>query len=400
MANVAPRHLRVFDPSLYHEVTQRIRLGKFLLDPNCPLLKAAIYGQLAESMARYGVTLLGLQFMTDHFHALYGISCPYKFAKFLAHFHAGITRAYNKLQAAANPDAPAKPVSLWHEMKWMPVATDEETISWRLAYLMGQAVAANLVDHPIEFPAASTIDAMIDGTPMIGRTYDEGSKYRDSRRQSGPKADEAYAQDRVVTVTPPSCWAHLPPQDLRQRYIAIADSVARVPLTELRGGTTGVQVGAATGDGGSATSPSGATSSSPSGATQAARGEGECEEPGLPQVPTRDDKTQEPPSHKRWIPPRLDEHGRPFEAGPPKAKRSYSTADGKRKKAPLILARSPTVCDAYEAAYSERVEQYLAAKRDCRASMQLGPAGLRAPGLAIPSFMLFGSLPYPRTEKQ
>ena len=68
MARHSSRIYRVFDPSLYHEVTQRIRDGKFLLDPNDPQLKAAIYGQLAKSLARYKVTLLALHFLGVTLH--------------------------------------------------------------------------------------------------------------------------------------------------------------------------------------------------------------------------------------------------------------------------------------------------------------------------------------------
>ena len=412
MALATNRHLRVFDPNLYHEVTQRICNGKFLLDPNCPQLKVAIYGQLAESLARYNVSLIGLQFMSDHFHALYGISCPYKFAKFLAHFHAGLTRAYNKLQAAASPQMDYKPVALWHEMKWMPVATDEASVSWRLAYLMRQAVVANLVDHPIEFPGASTIDAMIDGTPMVGKTYDCATKYRDSRRLSGTLPDNEYERSLEVTVTPPSCWAHLSPHELRQQYVAIADSVARVPLAELRRGELGSpeqegnpeQGGSSQRDGSPEQEGSPEQGGSPQrdgSPEQRAQRTGEqqaCGGPGLPQVATSEGDFWEQPAGKRRIPPRRTESGEPFEAGPPKPKPSYYTADGKRKKRPLILAKSSTVCEAYEVAYGEWVEQYLLAKSECRQAMEVLPAGLRAPGLAIPRFMLLGSMPYPRTE--
>ncbi len=377
----SPRRYRVFDPGLYHEVTQRIRDGKFLLDPNCPDLKAAIYGQLAVSMRRYGVTLVALHFMTDHFHALYGITCPYKFAKFLAHFHAGITRAYNKLRGADTPQRDYRPVRLWDEMGWFPVATDEKSVSWRIRYIMGQAVAAKLVDHPIQFPGASTIDAMIDGTPMTGKSYDATARYRDSRLKAGASPDDAYLKASEVTISPPGCWAHLSPLELRQKYIDIADSVARVPLAELRRGKQAVPV-----------QPTGAH---PEPDVAEA---GEFRDPGPWQVPPASGDFAEEAGEKCYIPPRVDEAGQPFEAGAPQPKKSYYTSDGKRKRRPLILAWSESVCQAYEEAYSEWVSAYLQAKSDCQARMAITNGGLGAPGLVIPPFMLLGSMPYPRTE--
>lgn len=416
MARHSSRIYRVFDPSLYHEVTQRIRDGKFLLDPNDPQLKAAIYGQLAKSLARYKVTLLALHFMSDHFHALYGTSCPYRLAKFFAHFHAGLTRAYNRLRAAENPGAEVKPVALWHEMAWMPVATDEATIRWRLGYILGQAVQANLVDHPIQFPGASSIDAMVDGKPMIGRIFDGTRRYRDSRLEAGAQEDRNYEEELEVVVTPPSCWAHLSANALQNCYIEVADSVARVPLAELRrekiavpnvatwkrdepDGPTQPTAPEPPAEAAEAETPASAKGPPPTEPPPAAppTAWADLADPRLWQYAAATEDFRAAPVEKVHIPPRLTDNGEPFAAGPTKPKKSYYTADGKRKKRPLILARSASVCEAYAVAYAQWVDQYLAAKERYREDMAISAAGLRAPDLAIPPFMMLGSMPYPKT---
>lgn len=414
------RRYRVLDPNLYHEVTQRIRDGKFLLDPNCPLLKGAIYGQLARSLARYKVTLIALHFMSDHFHALYGTTCPYRLAKFFAHFHSGITAAYNRLRAAANPDVDVEPVALWHEMGWMPVATDEATIRWRLRYIMGQAVAANLVDHPVQFPGASTIDAMIDGVPMIGKTFDATRRYRDSRLAAGVQQDANYEEELELLVTPPSCWEHLSAEALQKCYIEVADSAARIPLAELR--RTEVEVpnvatwrrvepeaSEPSGCAGADAEAAGAAEESVAVAPRTSPGQpsdaglpdtaipNDFADPGQWQVLWGKEDVSSSPGEKVHIPPRSGTDGQPYAAGRAKPKKSYYTADGKKKKRPLILSLSAAVCEAYEQAYNQWVEQYLAAKELYCASMEVTIAGLAAPTLAIPPFMLLGSMPYPKT---
>ncbi len=415
MARPNSRIYRVFDPSLYHEVTQRIRDGKFLLDPNDPQLKVAIYGQLAKSLARYKVTLLALHFMSDHFHALYATTCPYRLAKFFAHFHAGLTRAYNRLRAAENPEAEVKPVALWHEMAWMPVATDEATVRWRLGYILGQAVRANLVDHPVQFPGASSIDAMIEGKPMIGRTFDGTRRYRDSRLEAGAQEDSIYEEELEVVVTPPSCWAHLSGSALQNCYIEVADSVARVPLAELRREKITVP-NVATWKREEHDAPAHPAAPEPPAeaaepATQAGSEPPQTEptpaappadaanlaDPGLWQRAAEPEDFCAVPVEKVYIPPRLTEDGEPYASGPPKPKTSYYTADGKRKKRPLILALSASVCEAYALAYAQWVDQYLTAKERYREDMAISAAGLHAPGLAIPPFMMLGSMPYPKT---
>jgi hypothetical protein len=102
-----------------------------------------------------------------------------------------------------------------------------------------------------------------------------------------------------------------------------------------------------------------------------------------------------PSEEKLHIPPRLGTDGQPYAAGRAKPKKNYYTADGKKKKRPLILALSATVCEAYEQAYNGWVEKYLEAKEHYRRSMAVTTTGLAAPNLAIPPFMLLGSMPYP-----
>lgn len=406
------RHYRVFDPELYHEVTQRIGNGKFLLDPNSPALKAAIYGQLGQSLARYRIALLALHFMTDHFHAIYAITCPHLFAKFLAHFHAGLTRRYNRLRAAESPGQPFESASLWHEMKWLPVATDERTVRWRLGYVMGQAVAAGLVDHPVQFPGASTADAMVFGTPILGKSYDGPRRYRDSRRQSGALPDPAYEAEVTVTVTPPACWQHLPPEELRARYIEVADSVANIPLAELRDGQVGKQrvplvatwrrpddaAGAAGPEAESMASTEPSTTADPVPDTSSRPAEDSVSgDPGHRQDPVSTADFSLGQIDKRFIEPRFGDDGAPYEAGRAKAKPSYYTSDGKRKKRPLILSCSATVREAYAAAYGQWVADYLGAKERFREASESTSAGLCVPGLVLPRHMLLGSMPYPRS---
>lgn len=381
------RRYRNFDPGLYHEVTQRIRNGKFLLDPNCPRLKEAIYGQIAIALRRYGVKLLALHFMSDHFHALYMIGCPYKFAKFLAFLHSGITRAYNRLRNEGLDKDAQETVSLWHEMKWLPVSTDEATVRWRLGYILGQAVAAGLVDHPIQFPGASTVDAMIAGEQPVGKTYDATSRYRESRLKTGVRDDEAYETQTEFAVTPPHCWADLTPAEVRQRYIEVADSVAVVPLEKITTSKRTVPV-----------VPTAVAAGRTDAACEPSDAAVDDTEPGIGQHDDRSDENSDSEVQKVRIPERLGENGDPYEAGAPKPKASYFTAEGKKRRLPLILSRLLSVRQAYAEAYSQWVARYVEAKDAYRRALVASPAGLRASGLEIPPNFLLGSMPYPKTE--
>ncbi len=210
--------IRLYDPELLHEVTQRVNCGSMIFDPNNKALQDAFIGVLALAQRRYGVKVLAFHFMSNHYHGLFQIPSAGKFTRFLAYFHAGLANAYHRLH-----DTQGK---LWGYMKWMPVAPDEASVAKRLAYIMGQAVAAGQVAHPRQSRWASSVGWMLDRRPIAGQTFDATQRCRDRRRRNGPGLDETYARRLEVEITAPDCWRHLPPAELHARYRALADELA------------------------------------------------------------------------------------------------------------------------------------------------------------------------------
>jgi REP element-mobilizing transposase RayT len=210
--------IRYYPPTYLHEVTQRTIRGIEVFDPNSKALREALYGALAASQRRYGVGVVAFHFLSNHYHGLFQIQSATSFAKFLAHFHAGITRAWHRVCGTSG--------KLLGTMKCAAVAQDEASVRKRLDYIMGQAVRAKLVNHPEEFPGAASTDWMLHGTPLTGRYLDATQMCRDKRLQAGAAPEESYVRRLDVQVVPPPCWAALGPADLRQRYRSIANQIA------------------------------------------------------------------------------------------------------------------------------------------------------------------------------
>ncbi len=343
--------VRNYDPKYLHEITIRTNNGVFAFDPNDQGLKSLVLGLLHEAARTYGVSIIGIQFMTNHYHGLFGIASAARFCKFLMYFHGCVASlAHVRLGTGGK---------FWSENKWVPVAQDEVSVSRRLRYILGQAVKAGLVEHPVQFPGISSTDFMIDGKPLVGLVFDRTRRYRDSQLKAGTKPEEAYTTRVEVPISPPPCWAHLSPGELQQRYRQIADEVARTPLHVLRGTRL-------------LASP-------------------QPEPPDLTQrqLSDKEEEILETVDDKVRIPVRETETGKPHEQGRPNAKKRGD----KRRRMPYLLSSNLLEVLAYEESYLQLCEAYAAAKRRWHARASTGHDGLVAPRFKLPPHTLVGTMP-------
>ncbi len=333
--------IRHFDPDLLHEVSQRVIGGAFCLDPNNLALREAFLGALAKSLHRYGVQVLAFHFMSNHYHALYKIPSAEKFSRFLAHFHSGLTAAYHRI---CRTDG-----KLWGYAKWNPVANDEASVCLRLKYIMGQAVAAGIVDHPAQFPGASSVDAMLGLSASVGRVFDATRKCRDRRKKNGAAPDSEYESEHLLVVTPPDAWRQCSVAERLHRYWKLADEVARTPLH-------GVW-----------------------------KSQRLCQRNENTNVPVRS------PLAKRAVRMRPTSDGSPFRAGPVKPK-LLDIRPTRRPRAPLLLAADRAVVAAYARRYADLVVAYRVAKRAWLAPPRPGGRPLLPTARPLPLHTLAGTL--------
>ena len=356
--------LRMFDPAYYHEISQRTNEGRFVMDPNNAELREAFCGVLACAAWTYGVKVLAFHFMTNHYHGLYAIECPRQFNMFLAFLHAGFARAYHRVMGKSG--------KFWGYMTWNPIAKDEASVCERLNYIMGQAVRAELVHHPDEFQGASSLDWMLHGRSLDGVMFNATQKCRDSRRlAAGAKPDEAYITPYKLAITAPDVWAHLSPEELRERYWKIADELAeeaRVPPVA---------------------PPQIQTPEEPKPVElNLADQQDNCqilpEELGEPPL-------EHQPHEKSQAPMPVGEDGEPLVMGPVKPK--LRSGEFGRARRPKLLAADRATVEAFEDRYAQACEAYREAKEAWRSQAQYNDHGMLSPKITLPPYMLLGTLP-------
>lgn len=357
------RDLRCYDPEYYCEVALRSNDGGFAFDLQDRRLTEEIYGVFARAAHTYGVAVLAFQFMSNHYHGLYGYASPAQIASFLAFLHGNLARLGHRHAGTCG--------KFWAEPKVRAVARDEASVARRLRYILGQACAAGLVDHPIQSPGASSVDAMLFGATLEGVWVDRARRCRDRLRlRAGAKSPAAYETRLALPIAVPHCWAHLSAGELREKYRGIADDAAGVARSV---GPTAPGLGQ---------SPRECLINETTSEYLDRRDRGDCEVacplsgPGTPS-PAPTDRGDGPERRR----------GR----GPVKPK----VHDGRKRRRgpPHLLAASRTQVAAYEAQYAERVAAYRAAKRGWRSRSKTRNGAVRGRPVALPPWMLLGTLP-------
>ncbi len=375
-----PSLVRYYDPSYLHEITIRTNRGVFGFDPNCQELASKIVGMLYLAATIYGIKVLAVHFMSNHYHGLFEIPSSSKFCKFLMYFHGGLARLSHEHLGSSG--------KFWSENKWVPVAQDEVSVSRRIRYILGQAVKAGLVEHPVQFPGVSSAKAMIDGIPLHGTVVDRTRRYRDSQLKGGAGSEEVYSTGVAVTISPPQCWAALSPGELQGRYRAIADEAAVTPLHVLR--KIALLAGPAPFGGPQVPEANRARAEGPVGvAPEAAEEAGEGEVPLTQCYASKTESGSGNSVETNWIPPRRSESGEPFEQGPPKAKK----AGNRKNRLPYLLSANLMEVLEYEARYLAICQAYAEAKQRWHKGAKSGQRGLAGPKFCLPLHTLVGSMP-------
>jgi REP element-mobilizing transposase RayT len=212
------RRLRYLPPegSGLVEVTTRTIHGRFLLTP-CEELNNLILGALGRAQELYPVGLVAFAFASGHYHLLLRVEDTRQLSMFMNHFNSNLAREAGRL-------------AQWREKFWarrfqaIPISDEPEAQIERLAYVLAHGCKEGLVERLRDWPGASAVPALLDGAPLSGHWFDR-TRERGARLRGKPFHRLEFATEYTLRLEPLPCWAHLAPEQYRQR---IADLVADI----------------------------------------------------------------------------------------------------------------------------------------------------------------------------
>ena len=212
-----PRGVRfVPDGGALVEVTVRTIQSRLLLRPG-PVLNEIVSGVLGRAQRLHGVRCHGVIVMSNHWHALLGVDDARQLARFMEYANSNIAREVSRLV-----DWPHR---VWSRRYQAIVVSDEEKAqAGRLKYLLSHGVKEGLVKKPEEWPGVHSVRALLDGGSLKGLWFNRTREY--AARNRGEDFERLkYATEEELAFSPLPCWAHLSPEEHRQRVADLVEEI-------------------------------------------------------------------------------------------------------------------------------------------------------------------------------
>ena len=169
------RRLRyVASPGSLFEITCRVIQGRMLLRPS-RVLNEMIVGTLAVAAERYGVRVVCVVVLSNHYHLLLRVDDAQQMARFQGFVGSKIAREIGRLTG-------------WREKVWgrrysaIEISDEPAAQVERLRYLLSHGVKENLVARCAQWPGVHAAEAMATGRPLLGFWFDRTAEFQARKR--------------------------------------------------------------------------------------------------------------------------------------------------------------------------------------------------------------------------
>ena len=209
--------MRIFSrpQSVTSEITQSTIQHRNLLKPG--ILNPMIIGALAMSMRRYPIQLHGFVFLGTHFHVLATFVDAKRMADFMRHFTQKLSK---EVKIVHDWDAVVFPERYGH----VELSQEPGVDLARLRYIFRNSCKENLVPSPLEWPGASSAEALVAGEPMRGIWIDR-TAYQQARNRGKDVSLKDFTEELELHLTPVPSQIHLAPRKYRQLMIDMVREV-------------------------------------------------------------------------------------------------------------------------------------------------------------------------------
>jgi hypothetical protein len=134
----------------------------------------------------------------------------------------------------------------WHEKVWgrrfahVPITEEPEAQIERLRYVLAQGVKEGLVAQALDWPGASSLPALLDGSMQCeGLWYDRTTAYR-TRRAGLDLRPEDWVQSETVVLTPLPAFAHLSAEDYAAAILVMVREIEQAAAEGRRSEPLGI----------------------------------------------------------------------------------------------------------------------------------------------------------------
>jgi hypothetical protein len=198
------------------EVTVRTRQSRLFLRPG-PALNEIVIGVLGRAQKRYGMLCCGVVFMSTHWHALLWVEDAEQLARFMQYVNGKLGKEVGRLIGWRH--------GIWSRRYTAIVVSDEEVAQVeRLRYLLAHGVKENLVERAVDWPGVHSVRTILEGKSLKGYWFSRKEEYA-ARNRGETYGRLTYATEETFVLSPLPCWAHLSPEQYRERVAALVAEI-------------------------------------------------------------------------------------------------------------------------------------------------------------------------------
>ena len=200
------------------EVTVRTIQERHLLRP-ADEVNEIIIGVFVRALELYPVELVGIVFMSNHFHAIVKAHDVGVLSRFMCFVNGNLAREVGRLHG-------------WKQKFWggryrmIPISDEEAAQVARLKYLLSHGAKEGLVACPLDWPGVHCAASLLTGIPMQGRWLDRTAAYKARQRDKSASLDQ-FSKEGFLHFEKLPCWAHMVDEEYRREIAHLLDEIRR-----------------------------------------------------------------------------------------------------------------------------------------------------------------------------
>ena len=199
------------------ESCQRTFQCRFLLRAD-PTLNSRLVGILARAQKAHGVYVHAFATMSSHVHVL----ATYADAESMALFHCYLFSNLSKEVTRVHGwDGTVFPKRYSH----VELSREEEIEQARLKYVLGQGCKEGLVASPLDWPGASSTEALVSGEMVMKGTWVDRTRLSKARAKGREVKEEDFTSEETLVLTPLPCLAHLSRESYRRFVLGLVRQI-------------------------------------------------------------------------------------------------------------------------------------------------------------------------------
>ena len=190
------------------ESCQRTFQCRFLLRPD-PTLNSRLVGILARAQKAYGVHVHAFAVMSSHVHVLATYADAESMALFHCYLYSNLSKEVTRVHGW---DGTVFPKRYTH----VELSREEEIEQARLKYVLSQGCKEGLVASPLDWPGASSTEALVSGEMVMTGTWVDRTRLAKARAKGKTVSEDGFTSEEELVLTPLPCLVHLPPEAYRR----------------------------------------------------------------------------------------------------------------------------------------------------------------------------------------